>query len=458
MSLVHVVFTTFIVNLILSLGIGFVKSRYSERESSKELSHLLFRYFLCFEAISSGFFIQLPFRYFRYLECGLNHSQISSIISYSHISTAFWNILMPFILRLLGHSNLLLIIIICLILSSVCMCIGHYNSFIVSGLLSSISFPTLMMCLQDYWMTEELLLNIPNANYIFNEIKNIVSMFSSLLLGFISYLISFYFGTTGIFSFTPCLFAAAIIPVVLLLRVTNDNKLRKPQNDISDLLHYFRTNKLIYIVILTEITFFAGMYLVFQRFLAFLVTDNSVLPVSVISCTYNLGSLSGSYLLTFLVNRFSPILLTAIGSLLTSVLFYLIYFFYDNKSVVFLLILLIQVLNSSMLSLLMQLRKMFYPGEVRNYIMSLVKIPTSIIIFLIMHFWSTENIHEYNIISGVFFTLCFHASYILYLLTKDAKQEKSDESQDRNYSSSIIDIFSDDSYNIKYDTNSEKIE
>ena len=445
-----VVYGVFIVSMVIGFTTILGQWLCSSKKLPDDLKILLIRFFFCHEAIHFARRTQNPYRYQMYVEYGLTNEQISRIVSISYMSIAIWNLFMPILLRKLGNANLITLVCVTLAVSSIFFSFGKYESFVIGQSLFSMAMPTCMMGMQDWWLNSELTLpDEYNSHFVFDEIRTLLQLIASLVISPMSSWVVENFGISSVFSLSPAFFFAAIILIqYLLTRPKSDNEKDKDikEEDITDGIvendhsvlqdfrelsdFFFKSNNIIFLPLMIDIAYAVSFYLYMQRMNAFLFTPNHKPKMGFVSGALDVVLLIGAQFISivtrFVNSRFTPeqnkcsvfnVFIVALT--LSSALFMIsIYYMYDNKIIVFALICLNSFLESGSNTYLVLMRKKYYPPRIRNYLMTIVKLPTSLLSFVIVWFWKTEHIQEYALIAGISMVFCSLLALSLIMLER----------------------------------------
>lgn len=229
----------------------------------------------------------------------------------------------------------------------------------------------------------------------------------------------------------------------------------------------FKDHKITYFVICLDVVFSIGMFLFHQRSSAFLLTSNHKPPMGFVSGTYGVLDLVGAQI----INLFSQFLSyqgwLSVFSFLMGINMFLVFLTYKNKIAVFICICMNSFVSSGFMANCFFLHKQYYPSNLRNYFMSLIRIPTSIISFLIMWFWRIENIEYYAAVAGLLLLISSFLTLLLKLKDENSHQKHSDEKlllkseldkNEENDSDINLEHIKDDEIDVKIDEHGEKIE
>lgn len=428
-SLDLVILITFTINLLIATFLMARKYFSNQNQIPPDLKRLLYRLFTVQTSVTFGIHIQMPYKYQLYLENGLTHSTISKIMCYHHLITGVWNIFLPFAIKYFGHRLLIVFASLCFSISS--FIIGHnngsINSFIVASCFSGLTMPTIMRCFQDIWQLEEK--NLPSnwkANYVYNETRSFISLVTTWIISPLSSFIASHYGTRMIFNFTSILILVSILPTFILIKNptpllddtnTNNNNEKSKETDISLVVKHFKEHKITFFVIFLDILISIGMFLFHQRSSAFLLTPEHKPPMGFVSGTNGVLDLTGAQIIS-LFSHFLPYQSwMSVFSFLMGTSMIFIFLSYKNKVLVFVFICMHSFVSSGFMANGFFLHKQYYPSDLRNYFMSLIRIPTSVTSFLIMWFWRSENIEYYALVAG--FLLMISAVLFVFLKSKD---------------------------------------
>lgn len=432
-SLDTVILIMFAINLCIATFLMARKYFVHRNKIPPELKKLLYRLFTVQTSVTFGMHIQMPYKYQLYLENGLPHSTISKIICYHHVITGVWNIFLPFAIKYFGHRLLVIFASLCFGISS--LIIGHnngsVNGFILASCFSGLTMPTIMRCFQDIWQLEEK--NLPSnwkANYVYNETKSLISLITTWIISPLSSFVASHYGTRSIFNFSSALIFVLIIPTFLLIKNPTSSSSSRDSNkdtDLSLVAKQFKEHKITYFVIFLDVVFSIGMFLFHQRSSAFLLTSDHKPPMGFVSGTYGVLDLTGAQIILLFSHYFSYQTWLSLFSLLMGTNMILVFLNYKNKIAVFLCICLNSFVSSGFMANSFFLHKQYYPSNLRNYFMSLIRIPTSIISFLIMWFWRSESIEYYALMAG--FILLVSSLFCVFLKRSDggSNRKPSDE-------------------------------
>lgn len=475
-SLDLVVFITFIINLFIATFLMARKYFTNQNKIQPELKNLLYRLFVVQTSVTFGMHIQMPYKYQLYLENGLTHLIISKIICYHHIITGVWNIFLPFAIKRFGHRLLIMFASFCFGISS--LIIGYSNEsvnfFILASCFSGLTMPTIMRCFQDIWQLEEKRLPTNwKANFVYNETRSLISLITTWIVSPLSSFIASRYGTRMIFNFSSILIFISIVPTFILIKdpitVSNNennknNELR--ETDVSLVEKQFKEHKITYYVIFLDVVFSIGMFLFHQRSSAFLLTPVHKPPMGFVSGTYGVLDLIGAQIILLFSHLFSYQVWLSVFSFLMGIFMILMFFVYENKIFVFIFICMNSFVSSGFMANVFFLHKQYYPSNLRNYFMSLIRVPTSIISFLIMWFWRSENIEYYAAIAGLLLLVSSILCILLNWLDGNSHRKQSDEKMlldsdlnrnDEKDSDIGLKNFDDDEKDVNFDENGAKI-
>lgn len=422
-SLDLIVLIVFISNLLIATILMIRKVYTNQYAIPADLKKILIRLFSVQTFVTCGMHIQMPYKYQLYLENGLTHTTVSKIICYNHLITFIWNILLPFGIRFFGHRLLICFASLCFVISS--FIIGQsnasINAFILASAISGLTMPTIVRCFQDIWQLEEK--NMPSnwkANYLYNEIRSFVSLITTWIISPLSSFIATNYGTRNVFNFSSILILLFIIPTYILIKNPPNSTSEEGQsvtNDLVSVFEQFKTKKITYFVISLDIFFSIGMFLFHQRSSAFLLTTEHQPPMGFVSGAYGVLDLIGAQVIS-LFSYFLPYQAwLAIFSFLMGLNMVLVFLAYNHKIFVFICICMNSFVHSGIMANSFFLHKEYYPSDLRNYFMTLIRAPTSIISFLILWFWKSEEIEYYAMIAG--FLLFITSLHSLLLKWKD---------------------------------------
>lgn len=453
------VLITFTINVCIATLLIVRKFLTNQQKIPPELKKLLYRLFTVQTSVTFGMHIQMPYKYQLYLENGLTHSIISKIICYHHVITGFWNIFLPFAIKYFGHRNLIIFASFCFAVSSLIIGngSGSVNSFIAASCFSGLTMPTIMRCFQDIWQLEEKKLPTNwNSNFVYNETRSLISLITTWISSPLSSFVASKYGTRMIFNFSSILTFISVIPTFLLIKSSvHDTDNISKNNDVSLVANHFKEKKITYFIIFIDVVISIGMFLFHQRSSAFLLTSDHKPPMGFVSGTYGVLDLTGAQIISLFSHFLSYKSWLSVFSLLMGINMILIFFVYKNKIVVFLCICLNSFVSSGFMANSFFLHKQYYPSNLRNYFMSLIRIPTSIISFLIMWFWRSENIEYYAAVAGLLLLISSFLCILLKLNDGNANKNQSDEKSLLNSDLNTID---DSDLNIQQiDENGEKI-
>lgn len=446
-SLDSTVLATFEVGIVVSV-ITIIKKWFCSSYSLKpDLKILLIKFFICHEAIGFARRIQMPYKYQMYLEYGLSNSEISEIIGYTFICTAIWNLLMPIALRKLGHANLLSLVALSYAASSIFHSMGTYSSFALSACIFGMAQPTSMMSMQDWWMNEEMKLPSEyNAHFIFHEYRLLLSLIATMLVSPLSTCLVEHFGISSAFTLTPMFFVASIVLFQMLMKKEDteeeENNEKEEDNSVmSDLKDLFsllcKEKKTIVLPIFIDMAFAISTFLFSQHSNAFLFTKDHKPKMGYVSGSFGVIELIGAMFISYLTmmtsksvgertcNSFTKMI--SILTFCTSCLMIGIYYFYQNKIIIYIILCIDSFISSGTSTNLILMRKKYYPGKIRNYIMTIVKLPTSLLSFFIYWYWKTQDIKIFALLGGIAMLICFALSVLLVFINKNEKVEKSME-------------------------------
>ena len=164
------------------------------------------------------------------------------------------------------------------------------------------------------------------------------------------------------------------------------------------------------------------MFLFHQRSNAFLLTSDHKPPMGFVAGTYGVLDLIGAQIITSFASFLPYQKWLFVFSLIMGTNMVIVFLAYKNKIIVFACICANSFLSSGFMANNFFLHKQHYPSNIRNYFMSMARVPTSIISFLIMWTCKTEKIEYFAAVAGVIrLILAF-----LYLLLKseDTKASK----------------------------------
>lgn len=430
-SLDTVVIITFVINLFIATFLMVRKHLTNQNKIPPELKKILYRLFASQTIVTFGMHIQMPYKYQLYLENGLTHSTISRIMCYHQLITGGWNIFLPFAIKYFGHRNLIIFATLCSSFSS--FIIGKsdssINAFIVASCFGGLTMPTIVRCFQDIWQLEEKLMPVNwKANFVYNETRSLVSLITTWIISPLSSFVASRYGTRSVFNFSTIIILISIIPAYFLIKnpsadTENNGNNKKKNDDLSLVVKQFKEHKITYFIILIDILFSIGMFLFHQRSNAFLLTKEHKPPMGFVSGTYGVLDLIGAQVISLFSHFLSYQGWLSFFALIMGTNMVLVFLFYQNKIVVFGCICANSFLSSGFQANNFFLHKQFYPSNLRNYFMSLFRVPTSIISFLIMWFWRTENIEYYAGIAG-FLRLILAFLYTLLISKDDNGDEK----------------------------------
>lgn len=381
----------FWVLLCVTLLIALYKRVMAKDVIQNDLKVLLIRYFSCFISLFFVAHLQLPYRYQLLLEKGLTNSQISEIFAFSNIFTAIWNLFTPFLLKKFGHASLCIGVALSYFLNSIIYAFGtNYFLLIISGCLQSLTMPTAYMSLMDYWMTEEYLLPPNyNSNYIFNEFRVLTSLIITSISSPMSNAIVKNYGIRSIYSFTFAIPLCSIVIIGYLLHLKNKPEAETITDDFTSMQLYFEAKPANIFLILMDIAFAVSIHIFTHHISAFLFTDSHKPPMGFVQGAYGVMDLIATQIFSQISGTLPSTLWNVLVMIVTCSSMILVYINFNNKLVVFLLIGLTSAMISVTHGVLIQMRKQFYLGKIRNYLITIVKLNTSIVSFFIL--WYTRR-------------------------------------------------------------------
>ena len=440
-----IVFWTFVVNLSIAFIIMVGKRCMSKQTAPEELTNYLVGIFTTNIALMIGVHMQFPYRYQLYLENGLTHSTISKIMCLDHLINAFWNILLPFLIKAFGHRKVMTLAAILMATGSFLM--GQSQSsitfLVLATCLSGLTMPTIMRCMADIWQLEERTLPSEwNANYVYNEARSFTSLLITWITSPVSSYIASRYGVSSIFSLTPGIALAAIIPINYFIRSPKEKQQQenqeekvqipekkahftKPEEQLSiwsELLmvrRQFVEKKITFFIVLLHIIFHISFFLMHQRKSAFILTKKHKPPMGFVSGAYGVLDLIGAQFMSLFASYFSYKVWLVISSIAIAISSLGVYIFYDNKLAVFISICLSSCMHSTMMTNMFFMDKEYLPSNLRNYFVSLMRFPTSIISCLIMWFWRTERIELFALLSSTLMFVCAILFTILAIFSRN---------------------------------------
>lgn len=403
-----------------------IKQIFRKNITNETFTNVQIRYFICFYATHAWIHLQSPYKYQRYLECGLSPVQISYIICIQTITTAVWNLAMPFLLKQFGHAKTLNFCTFLFAISSFCRYYGTFTSFSIASVLSGISIPTQMMTFTDFWMQEEFFLPPEcNAQYVFSENKSLVTLISSLILSPLGAFVYKKWGTEALFGCMPGLLIVGMIPVNFLFHPSHQIENKGAKNDIIELKKYINSKKTVLLVVLLDALYALGFFLFMQRQSGFLFTNDHKPVMSYVEGSFSVADLNGAQIMAMISigGRKSPIVYTMTFLFIAAISMITIYTNFDDKVVVYFALLTISLLRSSLMANLNVVRKLFYPNQFRSYFMSFAKLPTSIIECLVVWYWRDVPIQDNMLIAATAFIFCIYICIFLLLSMFQTKNE-----------------------------------
>ena len=472
----QIVFWTFVVNLTITFLLMLRKRLLSKEKTPQELKTYLVGIFTTNISIMFGIHMQMPYRYQLYMDNGLTHSMISKIMCYHQLTAGIWSVFLPFAMKKMGHRWLMIIGVLTLAVSSLIMGVGEgsLESFMIATCIAGLTMPTIIRCINDIWQLDEKTLPPEwNANYVYNEWRSLTSLLLTWIVSPLSSYIASQYGVSSIFSLTPGFALAAIIPICFFVPSKKERMQRQmmqkeaeekqqnanqkipskpgegkrahfktPKDDLpaaivstddlsvwSELMlvkRQFAERKITYFIVLLDITYQIAFFLFMQRKAAFLLTPEHKPPMGFVSGSYGVLDLTGAQLVSMFASLFPYKVWLGLSTFLTSLSSFAVYFFYSNKIVVFAVLCLNSFTHSAIMTNIFFLHKEYFPSHLRNYFVSLTRIPTSIISCLIMWFWKTEKIEQYALLSGLAMIVCSLMFFILICVTPK-KMDQSDE-------------------------------
>lgn len=425
-----IVVWVFRISLGIAMFVVLYKRIMSPQSINKDLKILLARYFACQFAIFFASHLQMPYRYQLFLEKGLTGSQISEIFAYANIVIAIWNLIMPIALKKLGHATLCTFVALSYCLNSFLISFSDkFYLFVISGCISGLAMPTAMMSLMDYWMSEEMLLpEESNANFVFNEFRVLVALLNSSISSPTSNYIATNYGIKYVFSFTISIPLASIILITSLLHLQKKPEEKSIGGDFSDLKVFFTENPKNIAFVFTEIAFSVVLHSMMQHMSAFLFTPTHKPPMGYVKGAYGVLDLISAQLFSQISGNLSATMWTIVIMISMGLAMSGIVVFYENKIIIFLLLGLVSAIISSANGIFIQMRKLIYPGRIRNYIMTVVKMPSSLISTVIIYFVKDYNVKSYIIVStvvvawGAIFAYIIRSFEKTEIITKDQEE------------------------------------
>ena len=361
-TLDRIVLITFVIILCIATFLMTKKFCSNGHKIPPELKTLLYRLFTAQTIVTFGIHIGMPYKYQLYLENGLSHSTISSIICYHHIITGVYNIFLPFAIKYFGHRLLIVFALLCFAISSLIIgsSNGSVNYFIIASCFSGITMPKLMGCFQDIWQLEEI--NLPtnwNANYAYNEARSLTSLLMTWITSPLSSFIESHYGTKTIFNFSSILIFISIIPAFLLIKnptttttIDEENNEKSKESDVSLVIKHFKEHKITFFVIFIDIVFSVGMFLFHQRSSAFLLTSDHKPPMGFVSGAYGVLDLNGAQLISLFSHQLSYKSWLSVLSFMIGCIMTLLFYDYKDKIVVFACICLSFFINNTIQAIL----------------------------------------------------------------------------------------------------------
>lgn len=423
-----VVVWVFWIFLSIAIVVALYKRCITGSAIPNDLKTILVRFFACQCSIFFVFHLQVPYKYQLYLEKGLKHSEIAEIFGYANIFVAIWNIIMPLLLKKLGHATLCVFVTLIYCFNSVILAFTNkYLLFVIAGCLQGIAMPTSMMALMDYWMTEELLLPPEyNSNYIFNEFRVMSSLLVSSVTSPISQKIVKTYGIEAIYSFGITTPLCAIVLIVYLLHLQQKPEEKTLIGDFSDLKLFFTEKPANIIIVMVDIAFAMAINLLSHHMAAILFTSSHKPPMGYVQGSFGVLDLIAAQIFSQVSDSLPVTLWAVLFLLVASCAMILIYLHYENKIAVFMLLSLSSAVISASQGIFIQLRKMFYPGRIRNYIMTTVKLPTAFLCFIIVWFSKNYAVQAYVIWTAM--VLGWGALFAIFLYNHSVKEKSQDES------------------------------
>ena len=379
MILEYILNPIFYISAFIALIIKFLSWIKVSKSNNHNFQNLQFRYFLVFFTFTAALNLQSPFVFKLYMENGLNSSQIALLQVIYNFLSSFFGFLVGPILEILGHRYLLFICIIISIISTLLRSFGGISNFYLASILLSFSAPMNKVSFEDWFSTEELFLKISGSNFIFSENNAFLQLVVSVISAFFGNLISNFYSTKTVFLIS--IIILIIASILSLFFIPLNLQIKKKDSFFNKIHFVFSQIKDKKILSFIPIDFLWGLVpLIFlSRLSSFFILKDIKLPLASITGTYSVSNLFGILFLSYLSKKnFNNINLIIFFFIYLSILFFLMYNFFDNKDLLFLFINFAGISEGIINTLILGFRKNLYPSEIRAHLMGIIKFFTSL--------------------------------------------------------------------------------
>lgn len=397
--------------------------------SSQDFMKLQIKYFIVFFANQIPIMFTGPFVYQRYVDDGLNLSQIAQIKIVFNLSAAFLSFLAGPVLHAIGHRMVIITSMVC---SFICCFLRYYGgvvNFYIGVILLGFSSPMNGVAFSDWFLLEESSIkDCEGSHFIFTENNAVIQLVLSIILTPIADLTHTKFGSEGIFFIAGIMFAIAVIPAAIILKAPSKKKEDKKDNvGYAQAIASIKESK-------------------DSRLKPFLIVDcaYSLIPFifspNIVSffkgCDIPNASLSGSIVLAILIG--AQFLGWFDSVYHTSYIITLYFFFdfvlmilmvtqYDYKLLLYFYVFAFSFCDGGLQSLMLSYKKELYPAQYRGHIMGMVKVFSSILSSIILSIVKKVSYTYQFVLDAIVFAISIIITYIM--IKKYAPPKKADKNK-----------------------------